>query len=574
MAEFKYDVITTDVLVIGGGGAGAKAALEAYKAGANVVLALKGKLGESGATCHRVSNSSGLQAATGENDSDDSPEQHYQDIVNAALGVCKPSLARLVAENAPRIVCELESMGIKFAEKDGRKLVFKGCHSSRSRAHSILGHGHSIVLALKKCIEASNIKLLEQTFIIDLIIDEQGCHGAVGLTQNGEFTAVIAQKTILASGGAGGLFKYNFNPVDITGDGYAMGFRAGASLANLEFVQIGFGIVNPAVAMLSTHVWWHRPKMYNAYGKEFLNRYLPEGVSQDACMRMKINHFPFSSRDYSKYLEISVMEEVKDGRGTERKGIYLDFTHTQDNLPSDITEADERRWELTKELLKGKGIDISARPVEVSLFCHAFNGGLVIDEHGETNVPNLYAIGETAAGPHGADRLGGNMMVTGQIFGEISGKHAAAEVRNRVNPPRESTVRGAFSRALVYEASNMGVINISNLRERLQRVVWDALLIRNEESLTAIVKEIKFIQDELLPRAAVSDVKELQQYLELDNLLTVGYLFVKAALVRKESRGSHYRPDYPLEDPAQAAPIIIKRCNDDLKIDFGAFEEI
>lgn len=228
--------IDTDVLVVGGGGAGARAALAAAESGARVVLALKGFFGTSGATAYRVASVAGFQAATGLADPDDTAEEHFNDIVRAAQGMCDERLARLVAAEAPKALQDLVARGVDLDTEDGRPVVSTGCFASRPRMYWIRGHGHSIVGVLKPAILARGVDVRERVVVTWLLVAGGACAGATLLDRDGRLVAVRAGATILCTGGAARLFAPSLVPPEITGDGYALAYRAGADLANLEFI--------------------------------------------------------------------------------------------------------------------------------------------------------------------------------------------------------------------------------------------------------------------------------------------------------------------------------------------------
>jgi fumarate reductase (CoM/CoB) subunit A len=268
------EMIESDVLIVGGGGAAARAALEAHLQGSKVVMVMKGKFGECGATAYKVAEMAGYNVADGKVDPQDNPREHFKDICRAAAGMCDEGLAKILTEKALLTIPELEGWGVNF-EKDGDGyLEVTGCFASRPRMHVIKGHSEPILAALKREIERRNIQILEFIIISDLLIQDGVCLGALGINERREFFVIKAKSTILATGGAGQLFLNNLNPPDITGDGYALGYRAGAEMVNMEFMQAGLGIIYPIRNILNSWVWLLHPRVYNKEGKEFLQPYL------------------------------------------------------------------------------------------------------------------------------------------------------------------------------------------------------------------------------------------------------------------------------------------------------------
>ncbi len=552
--------IDTDVLVIGGGGAGARAALSAAECGARVMLALKGVFGTSGATAYRVASVAGFQAATGLADPDDTPDEHFNDIVRAAQGMCNERLARIVATEAPAVLEDLVKRGVDLDTENGRPVVSTGCFASRPRMYWIRGHGHSIVSALGPALRAHGVDIRERVVVTSLLVADGACAGATLLDRDGRLVAVRAGATVLCTGGAARLFAPSIVPPEITGDGYALAYRAGADLANLEFIQFGFGVVQPVTYLLSGSLWHLVPEMRNASGESVLSRYLPAGVTPEACANARATHYPFSSRRPDRFIDIAAHTEVLEGRGTARGGILLDFRDTgarRARLPAGT----ERRWEYLRQTLGEHGVDPETTPIEVSVFGHAFNGGVLIDEWGRSTLDGLYAAGEAAAGPHGADRLGGNMLMTSQVFGHRAGRAAAIAAM-------EAKPRGIDDATLHAEATRLaamrrpdGLHALGDLLARLQRRMWRIAIVRHERSLCECLEEIGEVED-ALRAARIAGPDDLRRAMELENLLLVGRLVTTAALARRESRGSHYRADFPeTDDTAWRRSLVFRRVD-------------
>ena len=258
--------IETDVLVIGGGGAGARAALEANRCGARVALTMKGKFGQSGATAFKAAETAGLNVADGTVDPDDDPGGHFRDIREAALGMCDERLACILAREALELTPFLESVGVKLESDEEGLLTVAGCFASRSRMHILKGHGEPIVQALKREIQRSEIQVHDFITVTDLLVADGVCLGALALDGKGQWLVFSAKAVILATGGAGQLFAVTLSPPDITGDGYAMGYRCGADLMNLEFMQVGLGTLFPFKNLLHCWVWGLHPRLLNGNG--------------------------------------------------------------------------------------------------------------------------------------------------------------------------------------------------------------------------------------------------------------------------------------------------------------------
>ncbi len=561
--------LETDVLVVGGGGAAARAALEAAREGVRVTMTTKGRFGESGATAYKVAETAGLQAATGDDDPADVPEGHYRDIMTAAQGMSDPQLSRILAEEASNAIRDLEQLGVKFLrDTQGKYIRSRGCFSSRSlppRGYNVKDHAHPIVQALKRELAKTQVQVLEDTMVTKILVKDGNCLGATASDSKGNFLGIQAGAVVLGTGGAGQLFALNLNPPDVTGDGYALAYRAGAELANMEFMQAGMGIVFPIRTLL--HSWFSapHPRLTNHQGEEFLKNYLPPGLTAAACMDVHSTHYPFTSAFPSKYIDIAIKKEIAGGRGTPHNGVWADFSHlSEDELVTMLVKSGRdkaaERWQITKAWYRSLGFDFFARPFEISLYGHAINGGVLIDERAESNIAGLFACGETAAGPHGADRLGGNMLVTCQVFGTRAGRYAARHAQEFRSQLPASVAKE--EEKLLPPAQKQGRHPLDRLREKLQGAMWNqAIVVRSEKGLHAGLQEIEEIEKERLPHAILEGPQDLGRYLELRNLLQIGKIIIHAARMRKESRGSHYREDFPQRDDAAFDKSIMIRKN-------------
>lgn len=557
--------VDADVLVIGGGGMAGRAAIEASRLGARVAMLMKGTFGKSGASAFKVAEAAGYNVADGLVDAADNPEEHYKDILAAAAGTCDERLARIVAEEAPASLRELERLGVPFHMDGSRYLEVTGCFATRPRMHIIPGHAEPIVAAQRKEILSLGLPVFEHTMVTSLLVQDGACAGAVGLDGHGDLVLFRAGATVLGTGGAGQLFLLNLNPADITGDGYALGYRAGADLVNMEFMQAGLGIVHPVRNILNAWVWALRPRLSNAQHEEFLGRYLPPGIGAEGCMDARSGHYPFSTYDGSQFIDIAIQKELRVGRGTPRTGVYLDFTTTREaDIPDTPRGRDARRmWGITREWIKvNRGVDIAEQPIQVACFGHAINGGLQIDPCAESTLPCLFAGGESAGGPHGADRLGGNMILTCQVFGKRAGQSAAQRARERGVPSVSPEAVAAEEERLARVQSRRGPLQPARLKRRLQEAMWrHVLVVRSEESLRACLSEVERLRDQTKD-LGVEGPAHLPGALEVENLLTVAEIMARAALLRTESRGSHYREDHPRRDDGRwQTSIVTRRVN-------------
>lgn len=548
------ETLTTDVLIIGGGMAGCRAAIAAADYGASVVLAAKMPLNYGGASTFPVAEMAGYNA--GDPDIPGDVEKHYEDIVNAGQGMANPLLARILAENAPGTIAELEKWGVVFEKEGDGYYIFKSCFATSPRTHVIRGHGEPIVKAMSGQIQLRpNINVADDLTVLELDVRDGRCCGAWAIKTDGTFVHISAGAVVIASGGATQVFTRNLNPKDVSGDGYALAYDAGAELINMEFMQSGIGFSHPIVNMFNGYIWAAHPKLHNNLNEQFLGKYLPKGMTQEHVMDEHRRHFPFSSSDNSKYLEVGIQKEIRAGGGSPNRGIYADLRHLTDDYIRSINDdcGLHHMWYIARDYMREKGVDLNSQIVEIAVFAHAINGGVNIDESASSTLPGLYAAGEAAGGPHGADRLGGNMMVTCQVFGKIAGENAAKWAAQN----KAATYSNMQPSEKIMQILHKRLDNEILIKE-LQEINQNNLLVcRSEESLSRV---LQFTED----AAHELETAKTQDGVDTDNfrlyaMLLSSRLMAKAALQRKESRGSHFREDYPQKDSLESEPAVQKR---------------
>jgi fumarate reductase (CoM/CoB) subunit A len=508
-AEGKMEAITTDVLIVGGGAAGIRAALAASEEGARVLLLGKGPVAASGATFYPVSKGWGIQGLVGAERTAAGLESFYEDIMRVGLGRCDPVLARiLVEESGPRID-DLIALGIHFSkDSQGRYVRVKGCFSEQKRAflaHDSHNIRHSFLTALRHAPVQTLIG-----YAVDLISAEQTCWGATCLLPNGEFVRIDSKATVLATGGGSGIYEHNLVSEGEIGDGYALAHGVGARLTNMEFIQFMLGARpgknRPYVALAGLS----RPAIIqDVEGRDFLKIAIPDSDLRSVAVKDRERHAPFSCRDLSYLVDISVQRSIEEGRRPFWKGVT------------------------------GEG------NMALHHFAHAFNGGIRIDERGRTAVSGLYACGEVAAGPHGADRIGGCMMTATQVFGYRAGKYAARRaIRMRQVPspqmkPSDTTRYPSLSpRHMRYDRMEV----ITHVKQAMGRY---AMVLRNENGLKRCRNHLNDCNVRL-EEMKEKDTLSALRYFEVRNMIVTSKLVVQSALMRKESRGSHYREDFPV----------------------------
>lgn len=548
------EVIDTDVLIIGGGGAALRAAVEAVGQGSETTLVVKGRLGECGSTATGRSEAMGIAAALGYADPSDNPKVHFKDTIEAGTGLCDEVLTQILAEEAPKRLLDLIRFGVDFDKKDDELLQWMSDSATYPRACGKKGAtGKAILDCLIRVAEQEGVKIFEDVMVFELLTQDDMVVGALGQKLGQDHVLIFrAKSTILATGGAGQVYSYNVFTPEMTGDGYVMAYKVGAPLVNMEFVQLGPAILHPIVRVISGSLWRLNPRLYNVDGEAFLAKYLPKNVEPSDLYRLK--GFPFSTKNDAMFIDIAIYSEVKAGKGTDHGGIFFDVSHVPEHTITRIAP-------ITFQDLLYHGIDIRKEPVEVGIVAQCFNGGVKINERAETGIAGLYAAGEVAGGLRGPDRPGGNSLAECQVFGARAGKYAAERARHiwsvSLDRLRIEKKIEELDRVLT-----KGNVNHLEIRNKVQTLMWrNTFVVRSKTSLEEAIKELSIIEKETLPKVKASK-QELADALSTMNLVLVAKMITLAALTREESRGSHYREDFPKRDERWTKNILVYRSND------------
>jgi succinate dehydrogenase/fumarate reductase flavoprotein subunit len=529
----------TDVLIVGGGAAGTMAAFECAEAGVAVIQVTKGRATSGTTTVAR----GGFAAAIGE---DDSPELHIQDILKHGGELIDPELARVWVYEIVDVVHDLESWGAEFVRGADGRLDLKSfpSHSRKRACHHYDTTGNMITKVLSRKLRAdARIEKHSVTAIVDLLKQNGRVVGAWGVDyQNGALVIYHAQQIILCTGGGSGLFYVNDNPPQVTGDGYVLGFRAGVPLLGIEMIDFQamccspkelFGFAPHPTGFINAGAVFR-----NREGEEFLKRYFPDTAEQSTRSEVIL----------------AMAKEIHAGRATSTGGIFMDAT----KVPMDVIQ--KQIPHVYKTCLH-RGIDITKTPLEVAPGSHTWLGGLKVDVDGKTPVVGLFAAGETAGGIHGGNRIGGSALSASLVYGRRAGRKAAALVtESRVNLARsEIDAIPEFERAWLADLMlhDSGPLQ-SDVRMHCRMLAHNKLgPIREERTLKEALAEYERIEREDVPamrldgRARGSDKvrgEELESALSVRNLALLGRILASAALARTESRGAHFRLDYPDTD--------------------------
>ncbi len=520
-----------DVLIIGSGLAGLTLALKVAIA-KKVCLVSKRGINDSSSNWAQ----GGIAAVLTD---DDSIEAHIQDTLTAGAGLCDAEVTRMVAERGRETVEWLIEEGVPFTREDddsGYHLTREGGHSHRRIIHAADATGHAVQKTLaEKVRKHPNITLLENHIAVDLItarkIGMEGgeCLGAYVLNnKNGKVLTIAAQHTALATGGAGKVYIYTTNPDVSTGDGVAMAWRAGCRVANMEFIQ------------------FHPTCLYHPLAKSFL---ITEAVRGEGGILKLPDGTRFMSA-HDKRAELAPRDVVARAIDFEMKKrglecVYLDISHQPaDFILSHFPTIYRRCMEL--------GIDITKQPIPVVPAAHYSCGGIMTDHAGRSDLPGLYAIGETAyTGLHGANRLASNSLLECLVFGQAAAQDILAQ------PAKPALKLPDWDESRVTDADEE--IIITHNWNELRRFMWNYVgIVRTNKRLTRALNRINMLRDEV--HEFYSNFRISNNLIELRNLLQVAELIVKSAMARHESRGLHYSKDYPDMLP-QAAPTILKPSN-------------
>jgi succinate dehydrogenase / fumarate reductase flavoprotein subunit len=533
----RYETHEHDVLIIGAGGAGLCAAIAALGTGAHVAVVCKSLLGKA----HTVMAEGGIAAAMANVDTADDWRAHFRDTMRGGKLLNNWRMAQIHAREAPDRVRELEQWGALFDRtEDGRILqrAFGG-HTFKRLCHVGDRTGLEMIRTLQDRGVHLGIDVYMECAVTRLLKDGDRICGAFGYwREQGRFAVFRAKSVVLATGGIGKAWRVTSNSWEYTGDGMALAYDAGAELQDMEFVQFHpTGMVWPPGVqgiLVTEAVRGEGGVLRNKLGERFMERYDPENVD-------------LSTRDI---VARAIYTEVKEGRGSEHGGAYLDIS----NKPADyVIRKLPSMYHQFKELAD---VDITKGPMEVGPTCHYMMGGLRVDaETAETSIPGLFAAGEAAAGLHGANRLGGNslsdLLVFGRRAGEAAGRHAksAASLPAASSGQIEEAAREMLAPFERPSGESPYAIH-HDLEETMQNLVG---IFRNADDLERGLSEIDLLKERLARvRVEGSRLFNPGWHLarDLKSMLTVSEAVARSALERRESRGAHSRIDYPGLDPA------------------------
>ena len=545
----EIKTISSDVLIIGSGGAGSRAAIEVDDAGLKPLIVSKGLSFRSGCTGMAEG---GYNAVFKTVDKDDSIEAHMHDTLKGGSYLNDEKLVEILVNESPKRLIDLENYGALFDRQESGEIDQRpfGGQSFRRTCYQGDRTGAELLNALKEEIIRRDIECIEEVMITSLVCEGTQVIGACGFDlKDSSLIYFQAKSTILASGGAGQLYPVTSNTFQKNGDGYAIAFRAGANLIDMEQIQFHpTGMVKPKTKrgiLVTEAVRAEGGILLNKDGERFMSKYAPEKME-------------LATRDV---VARSIYHEIIEGKGTDDGGVYLDISHLDDDYIDEKLETMVLQFENV-------GVDIKHEPIEVAPTAHHFMGGLKINTDASTSLENLFGAGEVCGGVHGANRLGGNALADTQVFGKIAGESASKAAKQTDLKTNEEMVEKEASR--IEGIIKKGTIKPQEFKNRIKKLMWEKVaIVRDEKTLNEALGELLEMQKEL----DSLDVSEKKQYntelvtaLEVINMVEICILTVKSAILRRESRGAHFRSDFPESLDEWKKSIVINKE----KIEFEA----
>lgn len=536
----------TDVAIIGSGAAGLYASIRAMEKGLRVLVLDKGLIGKSGSTVSAAS-----MAAVGPwHSPGDSQDIHFMDTIQAGQRLNNQVLVRMFVEDLPRRIMELESWGLVLDhEKDGRHFVdARAGHSFRRNLARSDRIGLGVIRTLWRKAIQLGLRSQPDATAIRLLTRDGHVVGVVAVNgRSGELMTIRARTVVLATGGIGQLYPITTNGNQMTGDGLAMALSAGVILKDMEQVQFFPAcLVHPEAAKGFPVGLLEHSKIFNANNERFMTRYDPERMER-------------ATRDVNSQAFYS---EIRAGRGTEHGGVFLDAR--------DVPESILQNFQHEYEFCLRSGFDLRKTMVEVAPAAHFFMGGVEINQACETNIEGLFAAGEVAAGVHGANRLSGNSLGDTLVLGSLAGQKAsmyamAQEEALKINPNQVAIEKERLSVVLSGKRKEPRPVE---LKRMIQDLMWEKVgVIRDQSSLSSALDRLNDIKRELadvgLDSRSSNLNKELNSYLEVESMLLVAQAIASSALHREESRGAHFREDYPNQNDTLWLRNVVLSLNKD-----------
>jgi succinate dehydrogenase / fumarate reductase, flavoprotein subunit len=577
----EYQTHTYDVLVIGAGGAGLRAAIEASSAGVSVGVICKSLLGKA----HTVMAEGGIAAAMGNVDERDNWRVHFADTMRGGQYLNNWRMAELHAKEAPDCVRELEAWGALFDRTpDGRILQRNfGGHRYPRLAHVGDRTGLEMIRTLQDHGIHGGMQVHMECTVLQLLLADGRVVGAFGYDrERGRFLLFRAKAIVLATGGIGRAFQITSNSWEYTGDGHALAYQAGAALMDMEFVQFHpTGMVWPPSVcgiLVTEGVRGEGGVLRNKDGRRFMFDDIPEAYrAQTADNEEEGWRYTLGDRNARRPPELltrdhvarCIVREIKEGRGSPHGGVFLDISWIKERLPKAAEHIQKKLPSMYHQFKQLADIDITKEPMEVGPTTHYMMGGVQVN--GDTQMstlPGLFAAGECAAGLHGANRLGGNSLSDLLVFGKRAGHYAAAFAREHGEGPidQNEMEQVAASALRPFDRGN-GSEGPYQVQQTLQQKMQDLVgIVRTDSEMKQALQEIEKLR-ERVEKVSVQGNREYNNgwhtALDLPNMLTVSEAITRAAIEREESRGAHFREDRAAKSPEFGKVNIVIRKGSD-----------
>jgi succinate dehydrogenase flavoprotein subunit len=576
-----YPILEHDVLVIGAGGAGLRAAIEASVQGARVALITKSLLGKA----HTVMAEGGMAAALANVDDRDNWRVHFADTMRGGQYLNNWRMAEIHAKEAPDRVRELEAWGAVFDRTDDGRILQRnfGGHRYPRLAHVGDRTGLEMIRTLQDYAVHRGIDVYMEHTIITLLTDDGRVAGAMGYDrERGRFKVFRAKATVMATGGLGRAYRITSNSWEYTGDGYALAYDAGAALQDLEFVQFHpTGMVWPPSVqgiLVTEAVRGEGGVLLNKDGRRFMFDDIPDNYKNQTASDEE-EGWRYTQGDKSArrppelltrdHVARCIVREIKAGRGSPHDGVFLDIAWIKRKLPHAADHIKTKLPSMYHQFKQLADIDITEQPMEIGPTTHYTMGGIRVDGESQmSTLPGLFAAGEAGAGLHGANRLGGNSLSDLLVFGKRAGEYAAKFAKEHgAAKIDQAQVDAAVKRALApFEQGTAGENPYAvqhDLQATMQQLVG---IVRQESEMQEALERLKSFRE----RAALAGIGGNREYnsgwhtaLDLRSLLTVSEAVTRAGIERKESRGAHFREDYPNKvDAFSKVNLVIQRDAD------------
>jgi len=549
-----YRTVTTEVLIIGGGGAAVRAAIAADDAGARVAVLVKGQIAHSGLTAMACPS---YQAAGAFEEPEDTADIAFADVTKEGRYLGDENLIRVLVEEATERALEMEQYGVKLTKGENEN-YYQVMHPGQSYARNLVirGCGYGMMVGLRReLLRRPNIEAFEDFVATRLLKDGERIAGTMAMNmRTGEMVAFRARAVIMATGGYEEIMEFTDTEPGASGDGTALALHIGANMIDLEMM-----LFYPTCLVWPDEVKGTLVQYEGLLGPRYIAGKMVNGKGE--------TFLPDTGERYVLPVRDTMMKamfkEIDEGRGGPHGGVFIDIResphsteevfamlHTLDSLP--YTE------------LRDLGVDVTKDMIEVKPGTHFCLGGIRINERTESNVPGFFAAGEVAGNVHGANRTSGNALAETQVFGKRAGFYAAQYALATTDPALdEAAATAEVARVKGFLADRSDPIRATDLRKRLKRLMQENMSHRRTgEGMTTALTEIRRMRTEDLPRVQAADslpfARELADTLEISNMLDVSEAVVVAGLMRTESRGHHFREDYPELDPEWLQHTIVR----------------